>query len=80
MYDFQHISRDHGPDHRLDRSSLAASRVDANPVFGRDSKAANRWTCVRFMAADRSGANTTVKTPVHKKEGDSNTEREVARA
>jgi hypothetical protein len=63
MRDFQHISRPV-------RSPLSVGRVDATPLFGRDSMVGIHWTC----------AKTAVYATAKTWEGDSNTENEVASA
>jgi len=52
------------------RSPLSVCRIDANPLFGRDSMVGIHWTC------GKTSAKTSRKTA----EGDSNTENEVASA
>jgi hypothetical protein len=52
------------------RSPLSVGRIDANPLFGRDSMVGVHWTC----------GKPSVKTSRKTAEGDSNTENEVASA
>ena len=77
MYDFQLNSHDDGQCQAnarvqgLNRSPFAALDVDASPVFDRDSMAGMGWTRV-------TSSGKTLDQLDHKKEGDSNTENEVA--
>jgi hypothetical protein len=75
MRDFQHISQSVRPFEGHGRSPLAVGRVDANPLFGRDSMADIDWTCAK-TAVDATTHKASAKTS----EGDSNTESEVAGA
>lgn len=70
MNDFQSRTQLVDPVRGFVGSPLAASRADANPLFGRDSMVGIHWTC------GDTAANTEAKTW----EGDSNTESEVASA
>ena len=66
MNDFQSRTQLVDPVRGHVRSPQAATRVDANPLFGRDSMVGIHWTC----------GDTAAKTW----ERDSNTESEVASA
>ena len=80
MYDFQLNSHDDGQCQAnarvqgLNRSPFAALDVDASPVFDRDSVAGMGWTRVTSAGKTLDQLNQLN----HKKEGDSNTENEVA--
>jgi hypothetical protein len=66
MHGFQHNNQSFESFEGHVRSPLSVDRVDANPLFGRDSMIGIHWTC----------GKTSHKTV----EGDSNTENEVASA
>lgn len=70
MNDFQSTSQLVVPVRGHVRSPLSAGRVDANPLFRRDSMVGMHWTC----------GETAAKTFAKTWEGDSNTENEVASA
>jgi hypothetical protein len=74
MNDFQHMNQPVVPARGHVRSPLSAGRVDANPLFGRDSMVGIHWTC------GDTAAGTADKTFAKTWEGDSNTESEVASA
>ena len=78
MNDFQSRTQLVDPARGRVRSPLAATRADANPLFGRDSMVGIHWTCgdTAVGTADKTFAKTFAKTW----EGDSNTESEVASA
>lgn len=74
MRNFQHISQPVRSFEDHLRSPIAVGRVDANPLFGRDSMAGIDWTCAKTVDGVTRKASTKTM------EGDSNTENEVASA
>jgi hypothetical protein len=70
MHGFQHNNQSFESFEGHVRSPLSVDRVDANPLFARDSMVGIHWTC------GKTPARTSRKTA----EGDSNTENEVASA
>jgi hypothetical protein len=83
MNDFQHMNQPVVPARGYARSPLSAGRVDANPLFGRDSMVGIHWTCGETAvktAFGKTSGKTFAKTFAKTWEGDSNTENEVASA
>ena len=61
MHHIQHVQHvQHLKSHV--RAPLAVGRVDANPLFGRDSMVGVHWTCVKTAAKTWEGDSDTEDT------------------